>query len=53
MWVAGISSLIGLGFTWALLPEPKGLELEEASRDQAFSDSENASGTPSLNPVPA
>jgi MFS family permease len=37
MWIAGISSLIGFGLTWSLLPEPKGLDLEEASRDRAFS----------------
>lgn len=36
MWVAGASSLIGLVLTWRLLPEPKGLSLEEASRDSAF-----------------
>ena len=38
MWVAGISSAIGLGHTWALLPEPNGLDLEEASRDRTFGD---------------
>jgi MFS family permease len=36
MWVAGISCLVGLGLTWYLLPEPKGLDLEEASRDSHF-----------------
>ncbi|MBV8171647.1 MAG: MFS transporter, partial [Candidatus Eremiobacteraeota bacterium] len=36
MWIAGISSLVGLAVTWALLPEPNGLELEEASRDKSF-----------------
>ena len=38
MWVAGACSLVGLGLTWSLLPEPKGLDLEEASRDRAFGD---------------
>ena len=37
MWVAGICCLAGLGVTWSLLPEPNGLDLEEASRDNAFS----------------
>lgn len=36
MWIAGISSIIGLVVTWALLPEPNGLNLEEASRDKSF-----------------
>ncbi len=36
MWVAAGASLIGLAVTWALLPEPKGLDLEEASRDASF-----------------
>jgi hypothetical protein len=52
MWVAGISCVIGLGLTWALLPEPKGLELEEASRDRAFSGGE-PSPRPAARPVPA
>ncbi len=47
MWVAGISSIVGLAITWALLPEPNGLELEEASRDTSFK------GAPSPQPVPA
>ncbi len=46
MWVAGISSIIGLALTWALLPEPNGLELEEASRDTSFK------GASSPQPVP-
>ena len=37
MWVAGLCCLGGLAVTWALLPEPSGLDLEEASRDHAFS----------------
>ena len=37
MWVAGICCIAGLAVTWALLPEPNGLDLEEASRDHAFS----------------
>jgi nitrate/nitrite transporter NarK len=36
MWIAGLASVAGLGLTWALLPEPKGLDLEEASRDHSF-----------------
>ncbi|HTW83605.1 MAG TPA: MFS transporter [Candidatus Sulfotelmatobacter sp.] len=36
MWVAGVASVAGLAITWALLPEPKGLDLEVASRDTAF-----------------
>jgi MFS family permease len=36
MWIAGLASIIGLGLTLVLLPEPKGLALEEASRDTAF-----------------
>jgi hypothetical protein len=52
MWVAGISCVIGLGLTWVLLPEPKGVELEEASRDRAFSGGE-PSPRPAARPVPA
>jgi MFS transporter, PHS family, inorganic phosphate transporter len=36
MWVAGASCIVGFGITWALLPEPNGLDLEEASRDTTF-----------------
>jgi PHS family inorganic phosphate transporter-like MFS transporter len=36
MWVAATSCVAGLALTWALLPEPNGLDLEEASRDTAF-----------------
>ncbi len=36
MWIAGASCVLGLAVTWFMLPEPKGLELEEASRDTAF-----------------
>jgi nitrate/nitrite transporter NarK len=36
MWVAGVCCVAGFAVTWALLPEPKGLDLEEASRDRAF-----------------
>ncbi len=36
MWIAGICCVAGFAVTWALLPEPKGLDLEEASRDRAF-----------------
>jgi MFS transporter, PHS family, inorganic phosphate transporter len=36
MWIAGASCIVGFAITWSLLPEPKGLELEEASRDTAF-----------------
>jgi MFS family permease len=38
MWVAAVSCAIGLALTWTLLPEPKGLDLEEASRDRAFAE---------------
>jgi len=38
MWVAGICCVAGFAVTWALLPEPNGLDLEEASRDGAFKD---------------
>ena len=36
MWVAALSSVVGLVLTFKLLPEPKGLDLEEASRDSHF-----------------
>jgi PHS family inorganic phosphate transporter-like MFS transporter len=36
MWVAGLCCLGGLAVTWFLLPEPNGLDLEEASRDTSF-----------------
>ncbi len=36
MWVAGASCIAGFALTWALLPEPNGLDLEEASRDKTF-----------------
>jgi MFS transporter, PHS family, inorganic phosphate transporter len=36
MWVAGIACVAGAAITWSLLPEPNGLDLEEASRDQTF-----------------
>ena len=36
MWVASLSCVVGFALTWALLPEPKGLSLEEASRDRMF-----------------
>jgi MFS family permease len=52
MWIAGLSSLVGLGLTWALLPEPKGLDLEEASRDDAFSNGGGRSRPP-LSPIAA
>ena len=42
MWVAGICCLGGLAVTWALLPEPNGLDLEEASRDHAFGGTKEA-----------
>ncbi len=45
MWVAGICCLGGLAVTWALLPEPNGLDLEEASRDASFS------ASPALQPT--
>ena len=36
MWVAGICCVAGAIVTAVLLPEPNGLDLEEASRDHAF-----------------
>jgi MFS family permease len=36
MWVAGVCCIAGAILTRALLPEPKGLDLEEASRDRAW-----------------
>jgi MFS transporter, PHS family, inorganic phosphate transporter len=36
MWIAGICCVGGALLTWRLLPEPNGLDLEEASRDQTF-----------------
>ena len=36
MWIAGASCIVGLAITWSLLPEPNGLDLEEASRDKSF-----------------
>ncbi len=33
MWVAGCCCVVGLILTWRLLPEPNGLDLEEASRE--------------------
>ncbi|HEX3369323.1 MAG TPA: MFS transporter [Candidatus Cybelea sp.] len=36
MWVAGLTCVAGLAVTWVLLPEPNGLALEEASRDNTF-----------------
>jgi PHS family inorganic phosphate transporter-like MFS transporter len=36
MWVAGGCCIIGFVLTWRLLPEPNGLDLEEASRDHSF-----------------
>jgi MFS transporter, PHS family, inorganic phosphate transporter len=47
MWVAGASCIVGLGITWALLPEPNGLDLEEASHDRSFE------SVPSVQAVPA
>jgi MFS family permease len=38
MWVAGICCIGGFAVTWLLLPEPNGLDLEEASRDRGFGD---------------
>jgi hypothetical protein len=37
MWVAGVCCIVGFGLTWALLPEPNGLDLEEASRERSNS----------------
>ena len=36
MWIAGASAVLGFAVTFWLLPEPKGLDLEEASNDRAF-----------------
>ena len=49
MWVAGICCIGGLAVTWALLPEPNGLDLEEASRDHGFGGKE---GGVQLQPQP-
>ncbi len=40
MWVAGTCCVIGFALTWTLLPEPNGLDLEEASRDERFAPAE-------------
>jgi MFS family permease len=40
MWVAGVCCIAGAAVTWSLLPEPNGLDLEEASRDSSFKESE-------------
>jgi MFS family permease len=39
MIVAAVCSTIGLIVTWRVLPEPNGMDLEEASRDQTFAPS--------------
>jgi PHS family inorganic phosphate transporter-like MFS transporter len=36
MWIAGACCVVGFAVTWSLLPEPNGLDLEEASRDKSF-----------------
>jgi len=51
MWIAGLSSIVGLGVTWFLLPEPKGLDLEEASRDKALGQ-RSSGGNQNLKPAP-
>jgi predicted MFS family arabinose efflux permease len=54
MWVAGACSFVGLALTWTMLPEPKGLDLEEASRDGSFADDgAMAPAPPNLRPVGA
>jgi MFS family permease len=54
MWVAGACSFVGLALTWTMLPEPKGLDLEEASRDRSFADDGDAArGQPNRRPVVA
>jgi MFS family permease len=53
MLVAGLSSLIGLGLTWSLLPEPSGLDLEEASRDRAFEGRSDNAGSGRMRPASA
>lgn len=45
MWVAGITCILGLIVTWLLLPEPNGLALEEASRDNSFAGVSTATQT--------
>jgi hypothetical protein len=50
MWVAGICCLAGFALTWALLPEPNGLDLEEASRDGSFGAGSSARN---LQPAPS
>jgi MFS family permease len=44
MWVAGTCCIVGFALTWALLPEPNGLDLEEASRDGSFAGANSAGG---------
>lgn len=44
MWVAGTCCIVGFALTWALLPEPNGLDLEEASRDRSFGAEKSAGG---------
>jgi MFS family permease len=51
MWVAGICCIVGLGLTWSLLPEPNGLDLEEASRDKAFRSDSKEVGSRDLRPA--
>ncbi len=45
MWVAAFTCLAGLAVTWVLLPEPNGLALEEASRDNSFAEGAKALAT--------
>ena len=48
MWVAAAASLVGLFVTVALLPEPKGLDLEEASRDTSFASPGGSAARPAF-----
>jgi MFS family permease len=45
MIVATVASAIGLVITWRVLPEPNGMDLEEASRDESFRKSAAPRGT--------
>lgn len=53
MWVAGTCCIVGFALTRALLPEPNGLDLEEASRDQSFHSRAGAGAGRGLQPAPS
>jgi MFS family permease len=51
MWVAAASCVAGFALTLKLLPEPNGLDLEEASRDNAFEKAKPISPGPAAIPT--